>query len=61
VLSKVRTARGLVCRKKWGRPILLIRDKPILSSERMFHKGYGHNGLVVIRKIVVVSHKGAWR
>jgi hypothetical protein len=25
---------------------LLIRDKPILSSEKMLHKDYGHKGSV---------------
>jgi hypothetical protein len=30
----------------WQRPRIFIRDKPILSSERMLHKDYDRNGSV---------------
>jgi hypothetical protein len=39
------------------RPSIFIRDKPILSSERMLHKGYDRKGSVE-KKSLVVNLKG---
>jgi hypothetical protein len=38
---------------------IFIIDKPLLSSEKMFHKDYGHIGLTPqkMEKALVVSHK----
>jgi hypothetical protein len=37
---------------------VFIRDKPILSLDRMLHKSYDRKGLVAIQKSLVVSLKG---
>jgi hypothetical protein len=37
-----------MCRRQ--QPSLLIRDKPVLSSERILHKDYDRNGLVSKKK-----------
>jgi hypothetical protein len=39
------------------KPILFIRDKPILSSERMLHKDYDRKGSVE-KKTLFMSLKG---
>jgi hypothetical protein len=39
------------------RPGILIRDKPIFSSEKMFHKDYDHKGSAE-KKSLVMSLKG---
>jgi hypothetical protein len=41
----------------WHRPSLFIRDKPILSSERMLNKDYDRKGSVA-KTSLVVSLKG---
>jgi hypothetical protein len=40
------------------RPSTFIRDKPILSSERMLHKDYNRKGSVAKKKSLVVILKG---
>jgi hypothetical protein len=40
------------------RPSIFIRNKPILSSERVFHKDYDRKGSVAKKKSLVVIFKG---
>jgi hypothetical protein len=39
---------------------LFIRDKPILSSDRMLHEDYGRKGSIVKKKISGREPRGAW-
>jgi hypothetical protein len=41
------------------RPSIFIRDKPILSSDRMLHKEYDHKDSVE-KTICVNEPQGAW-
>jgi hypothetical protein len=41
----------------WQRPSIFIRDKPILSSERMLHKDYDCKGSVAKEKTLIMSLK----
>jgi hypothetical protein len=41
----------------WQRPSIFIRGKPIISSERMLHKNYGHNASAAEKKSLVGSLK----
>jgi hypothetical protein len=45
----------------WQRPSIFIRDKPILSSERMLHKDYDRKGSVAKRKDAGREPQEAWR
>jgi hypothetical protein len=40
----------------WQRQILFIRDKLILSSERLVHKGYDRKVPIAKKKTLVVSY-----
>jgi hypothetical protein len=42
-------------------PSIFIRDKPILSSERLLHKDYGRKSSVAKKKISGRDSQGAWR
>jgi hypothetical protein len=41
----------------WRGPAAIVNDRPILSSERVLHKGYDRKGSVE-KKMLVVSIKG---
>jgi hypothetical protein len=46
----------VICTLK--RPSTFIRDKPILSPERIFHKDYDGKGSVAKKKSLIVILKG---
>jgi hypothetical protein len=45
---------------RWRGPVTIVKDGPILSSERMLHKDYDRKGSVA-KKIDGRESQGVWR
>jgi hypothetical protein len=62
-LFSVQSALKLYNEDLAWKPSLFIKEKPIISSERMLHKDYGHKGSVAKKKETPTAHEpqGVWR